>query len=330
VLLTKKRSVRWRVTVVLAITAGLTLFGVLLPAGGAARGWWGWPEPSSWYGVLLGIIGGVIVLFEMLLTPRKRFRGAKVFPAALWSPKWWLRAHVVLGLVCYPIIMIHAGYGFGGPISRITLILFLLTIASGVWGLVLQQWLPRKLLDEIPEETVASQIDAVTGTYVGRLRGSGDHRYRDHTGKAYVLVESLIREPAEVGELPAGAAMTAEREGGAVTQVEALVTGLPAKELETFLAQILAPYLEKGVASGSPLVTPAESERRFARLREAVPVEAQANIDELEALADLRRQLDTQARVNWLLHSWVPVHLFLSTAMTGFMLVHAVRALKYW
>jgi hypothetical protein len=266
----------------------------------------------------------------MLLTPRKWFRGYKVVRVVVGSPKWWLQAHVGLGLICLPIIWFHAGFAFGGPISRITLILFLLTIASGVWGLVLQQWLPRKLLDEIPEEAVASQIDAVTGSYIGRMHGAGANRYRDHTGKAYVLVESLIREPAEVGELPVGAVLVAEREAGAATQLEPIVTGQPAIELETFLSQILAPYLEQGVASGSPLVTRAESIRRFDRLREAVPLEAQSTIDELEELANLRRQLDVQARINLLLHSWVPVHLFLSVAMTGLMLVHAVRALKYW
>lgn len=329
-LLTKKRSVRWRVTVLLSITAGLTFFGVLLPAAGAARGWWGWPQPSSWYGVSLGLIGGAIVLFEMLLTPRKWFRNVKGFPVVLWSPKWWLRAHVALGLICFPIIMIHAGYGFGGPVSRATLILFILTIASGVWGLVLQQWLPRKLLDEVPEEAVASQIDVVTGSYIGRVRGSSANQYRDHTGKASMLVESLIRERARAGELPIGAALVAESEGGIATEQEPIVTGQPAIELETFLSRVLTPYLEHGVASKSPLVTRAESILRFDRLREAVPVEAQATIHELEKLANLRRQLDTQARINCLLHSWVPVHLFLSMAMTGLMLVHAVRALKYW
>ena len=34
-------------------------------------------------------------------------------------------------------------------------------IASGVWGLALQQFLPTVMLEEIPAETIHSQIDRV-------------------------------------------------------------------------------------------------------------------------------------------------------------------------
>ncbi len=334
-LVKKQYSVGRRIATVLVGTALITVLFVLLPIYGASRGWWGWPQPSSPLGVSLGLMGGLIILFEMALYPRKLARRYKGFPQALWSPRLWLRLHVGLGLLCFPIIVIHAGYGFGGPLTRVTLILFLLTIVSGVWGLVVQQWLPQKLLNEYPEETVASQVDTVAGWYVGRRTGVGHTGGRDRSGEAYRLLDSLIQEPAEVGELltPVGTAAGIDdspEAGAAPLRYEPLVTGLPAQELEAFLIADLIPYLESGAASGSLLVTRAASERRFARLREKVPVDALPALDRLEVLAHLRRTLDDQVRINRWLHSWIPVHLLLSVAMTGLMLVHAIRALKYW
>ncbi|MBX9579573.1 MAG: hypothetical protein K2X87_04625, partial [Gemmataceae bacterium] len=70
--------------------------------------------------------------------------------------------------------------------------------------------------------------------------------------------------------------------------------------------------------------------REFARLRAAVPAAAHGAAGRLEELADLRRQWDHERRLAFWLHNWLAVHLPLSVAMTGLMLVHAARALKYW
>jgi hypothetical protein len=277
--------------------------------------------------VLLGFLGGLIVLFEMALYPRKLLRRWRPPIAILWSPKWWVRAHVVLGLVCYPVIMVHAGYGFGGPLTSVTLVLFLATIASGIWGLIVQQWLPTKILEEVPDETVASQTDAAARYYLGRRLGRNAAGKHDHTGEVYRLVEALVQPPPEPDDL-----ITPIGVGGGVAapQTGPLLVGLPAQDLVEFRDRTLIPYLEDGRRSGSPLASRTESERWFARLRNVVPPDARPVIDRLEELADLRRRWDYQGRLNGWLHNWIPVHLLLSAAMAGLMLVHAVRALKYW
>lgn len=330
-LVSKSWSVRKRVRAVLLGTTALVLFGVVGPCVGAARGWWGWPQPSSWYGVALGLVGGLIVLFEMALYPRKLCRRWRFLPASLWSPKWWMRAHVALGLVCLPTVMVHAGYGLGGPLSCATMVLFLGVIASGVWGLVLQQWLPQKLLEEVPDETVASQADVAARYYLGREPPGSGEPTGDPTGEVYRLVEAFLEPPPEPDEL-----LTPLRLGGtsggaaATTRMEPLVSGQPAQDLVAFRDKALVPYLERGRRSGSPLASQTESDRQFAQLRAIVSAEARPLIDRLAELADLRRRWDHQARISRLLHNWIPVHLGLSVAMTGLMLVHAVRALKYW
>lgn len=309
VLLGKSRSIRGRVLAILGCIAAIAALGAGIPWLGAKLGLWGWPIPSSGFGVFLGLLGGAIVLFEMALWPRKQLRWLR-----LVRTKLWMRFHVWLGLFCLPVILVHAGFGLGGPLAAVTLVLFLLVTASGIWGLVMQQWLPEKMLAEVPDETVASQID-----FVGEI----------HTTEAILLIEALTNAPPEFDEFevpPSGnrtAVLVAARR-------EAAVTGQPAEDLLAFRDSVLLRYLRGAAQRKSPLAARTEAQRRFQQLRETLPESATAAVDRLEELADLRRQWDFLARLNWWLHGWLVLHLPLSVAMTGLMIVHAVRALKYW
>jgi hypothetical protein len=306
VLLGKSKSVRARIAAIVAATAIITAVGAGLPWLGAKFRFWNWPAASSWYGVLLGITGGLIVFFEMAIWPRKKLRSWK-----LGRTRLWMKLHVWLGLVCLPVIVVHTGFGFGGPLAAFTLILFLLVTASGIWGLVLQQWLPEKLLAEVPNETVASEIGFVADV---------------HTAEAMQLVETLTTAPPEFDAFDPRAAAGVR----VVARGEPLVSGRSAGELHLFRDTVLVPFLQGEATRRSPLVSRTESERRFALLRDTLPLAAAPAVERLEELADLRRQWDSQSRVNMWLHGWLILHLPLSVAMTGFMVIHAVRALKYW
>ena len=225
--------------------------------------------------------------------------------------KVWMRFHVWLGLVCLPVILVHAGFGFGGPVSAFTMILFLLVTISGIWGLVVQQWLPEKLLANVPGETVASQIGFVADV---------------HTAEAMQLVEALTTAPPEYDAFDPRAAASVL----VATRGEPLVAGQPAVELMRFRDTVLVPFLKGEGKRRSPLATRTDAERRFSLLRDNLPESAAEAVNRLEELADLRRQWDFQSRLNWWLHGWLVLHMPLSLAMTGFMVIHAVRALKYW
>ena len=305
-LLGKSRSVRGRIAAILVAATAIAAIGAGVPWLGARLRLWGWPEPSSWYGVLLGLVGGAIVFFEMAIWPRKWLRRLRLVPT-----KIWMRLHIWFGLVCLPVILVHAGFGFGGPLSAFTLILFLLVTASGIWGLVIQQMLPEKLLAEVPGETVASQIEFVADV---------------HSAEAMRLVESLTTAPPEYDAFDPRAAQLQK----VAARGEPLVTGNPAMELMRFRDTVLVPFLRGDAKRKSPLRTRTESQRRFTLLRDSLPETATTVVRRLEELADLRRQWDFQSRLNLWLHGWLILHLPLSIAMTGFMVIHAVRALKYW
>lgn len=292
-LLGKAKSVSGRIWAIVFATIGVTFAGVLFAVAGALVGLWTWPpQPSSTLGVLCGIVGGIIVFFEMLILPRKWYRGKR-----LGRTRAWMAWHIWMGLICLPVILVHAGFGFGGPLTTVTLVLFLITTFSGVWGLVMQQWLPQKMLEDIPGESIASQIDRLGHSLAEEARRS-------------VTALVTVRPEEEYAKPIVGEALAAE--------------------LVAFRDDVLIPYLQDGNASRSPLATPADAEQRFARLREAVPPGALQTLDRLQELADLRRRWDRQSRLHIWLHNWLLVHLPISVAMTALMVLHAVNALKFW
>jgi len=77
----------------------------------------------------------------------------------------WLRGHIWLGLFSVPLIVLHSGLSLGGQLSTVLMLLFVAVIASGVFGLALQQYLPRQMYESLPAETIYSQIDYVSQQY---------------------------------------------------------------------------------------------------------------------------------------------------------------------
>jgi hypothetical protein len=278
------------------------------------------PGGSSRPGLVFGIVGGLIIAFELLLWPRKRVRSWR-----LGSAQSWLRAHVWLGLLCLPLVVMHARLLVVGGLLNVALIaLFLVVIASGVWGLVLQQFIPRTLLDEVPAETIREQIDHVAA------RECAD-------------VERLVRAVCE-GTEEGDHAAERDDDFTVVTGFRAM-TGIQGRVLETlpvytvipgtreitrrFQADV-RPYLLVGRSGGSPLATGREADAFFGTLRAASPVEAGSVIARLEQACEHRRQYDHQAALHDRLHAWLLVHVPLSVALGVLLAVHVPVALWYW
>jgi hypothetical protein len=267
-----------------------------------ARGRPDWPGGSSPPGFAFGALGGLIVLFEFALWPRKWpvFRRLRVGRVRLGPVERWMRAHVWLGLLCLPLIVLHSGLRLGGPLSTVLMGLFLLVVASGVWGLAVQQFLPRRMLEEVPAETVASQIE---------------HVMAGQTDEARRLIEAVCG-PEPGADKPA-ARPAARPVAGART-----VWG--------FFRTVVEPYLVRGAAARSPLRVPHRAGELFGDLRARLDPAAHGCVDNLERLCEQRRQLDRQARLNAWMHNWLCLHLPLSVALVALMAVHVWAALRYW
>jgi hypothetical protein len=286
------------------------------------------PGGSSRTGFVCGVLGGLIIVFEMLLWPRRRVRAWR-----LGSAQAWLRAHVWLGLLAVPLVLMHARLLFiGGLLNWALMATFALVIASGVWGLVLQQYLPTMLLEHVPAETIYDQIEHVAA-----------QQARDTER----LVRSLCEADAATaddGHEPVADDEAEEADHAVVTGFRSL-TGIQGKVLEPlpiygvipgtreirrrFFSEI-RPYLLEGRETGSTLASAPAAERFFAGLRGASPPEAGALLEHLARACEHRRQYDLQATIHHWLHGWLLVHVPLSFALLILLLIHVPVALWYW
>src|SRR3954468_369717 len=132
------------------------------------------PHGGSGVGLAYGFVGSLMILFVMALALKKRLRTLRIGKAYTW-----LQGHVWLGLLAYPMILYHAGFRWGqGPtmglsagmshvewqtpgLTWVLMWIFTFVVITGVLGLILQQYVPTKLLRDVPKETIYEQIDHV-------------------------------------------------------------------------------------------------------------------------------------------------------------------------
>jgi hypothetical protein len=283
---------KWIVLFVLGTLASTAWYAV------ASRGAPNWPSGASAPGLTFGIAAGLLILFEFFLWPRKTlFRVWRI-----GRTQAWMRAHIWLGLLTVPLIVLHSWRELGGTLTTVLVLLFAIVIASGIWGLVVQQFLPRAMLAHVPAETIYSQIAVVVEGFRQESR---------------LLVRGIC------GDLPS------ERISAAVG-VATVEPGAGVELLEKAFVTVIEPYLSKKPPSGAALADAARSANFFRGLRDQLPVGYHSTIDRLEACCDQRRQFALQARLHFWLHNWLWVHLPLSAALVVLMLVHVVVALKFW
>lgn len=136
-------------------TAGL-LAAAAAAYGLASRNAPGGVTGDSATGLAFGIAAAGLMVFEGLLAARKRKRAWRLGRAATW-----MRGHIWLGVLAVPLVLFHSGFHAGGAITTILLALFGLVTLSGLFGLALQQVLPRLMTARVEMETVYEQIPQV-------------------------------------------------------------------------------------------------------------------------------------------------------------------------
>src|SRR5688572_354672 len=226
------------------------------------------PSGGSWEGLGFGIVGFGFMLFAGLLGLRRKVPTWRVGRATLW-----MRAHIWLGLLSFPLILFHGGFGFGGPLTLVLMILFIIVFVSGIVGLLLQQ------------ETVYEQVDSV----VVQLLAESDALIAAACG-------ALPVEPVQVAEARrAGGGVTPARGGAPRSSPRAQPTALaPVVESgvlrETYLRDI-RPFLDPTNRPNGILGTSSRASTLFRHMRTTLPPVLQETVNELEAICDERRQL---------------------------------------
>lgn len=281
---------RW--IVVTAVLAAVALAVYLWLDRATPGGLTGGSTPGLWYGV----IGSALMLYAGLLA------GLRRVPSWWWigSRKVWLRGHIWLGLLSVVFILCHSGFRWGGPLERALWVVFALTLVTGIYGLILQQFMPRLLTTRIPREAPYEQIP-------------------------HICLE-LRRRADELADKVSAIEMQ-----GSQTNIFGSQVGIGAKlQFQKFYEKHVRPFLAEGEAGSALLANPLEAEQAFARLR-ALPGLAMARqeLTRLQSLCDERRDLPEQERLHHWLHGWLLVHIPLSVLLLVLGVAHAVAALYY-
>lgn len=318
---------RWLVFVSLAALAAI-LWTLL-----ASRVNGRWPGGGSLSGLTLGLIAAAIFVFEMALVARK----TKTFRTARWlgSAQLWMKAHIWLGLLTVPLVVLHSGGRLGGTLTSLLVAAFAIVIASGLWGLALQNVIPRLLLAEVPVETVYSQIDLVGQQYAEQARRLVAVACGDQAG---VREQRSEVRSQRFGEARVGQELSASR--GAARNVGLLVERSPqppstrvrpiaSPVINEAMHGEIGPYLDTGRPPSKPWNTREGQALYFGDLQLRVAPELRSLVGQLEELCDRRRQLGLQQRLHFWLHNWLWVHLPLSTALMILLAAHVVFALLY-
>ncbi len=303
------------------------------------------PGGGSRVGLVLGVLAGLICLFEFALVGRKTrwFRTRRrILGVPLGSAKAWMAAHIWLGLLAVPLVFLHSGFQFGGPLTTALAWLFAIVIASGAGGLALQNVLPRLITDAIPEETIYSQIDTVGRQYAAdavrlaqRYAGPGPHGLWDEFQTLAGNERGVVDRGSARGMVGDDVLVV-----GAPRRVGTIVSPTPRGELEQPIAvdspelhaalrDRIVEFLSTGRAGSADFSSVSRIRWYFDDLRRRVVRDAAPAIDQIEALCLQRRQLERQRSLHLALHCWLSVHLPLSVAMMWLLIAHVFGALMY-
>lgn len=291
---THKKWAIWTVVLLAIALAGYIPYALLSAHG--ARG-------GSVVGLIYGIVGYGFMVFAVLLGIRKKY--------PIWRigrSQTWMRGHLWLGLLSYPIILFHAGFHFGFGLTEAMMWMFTLVIVTGIFGAALQHYMPRLMTERVPMETIYYDMDRVHS----QLLKEADE-----------LVASISDANAQYGVLVPSSATR----GTATTLLT--VEFRAAVQVRGIYEKNVRGYLQERGPHRHPMADRKNSKAVFQQMRTLAPQSIHQLVDDLENICEEKRDMDRQARMHRFLHSWLLAHIPISIALVILGAIHAVVALRY-
>jgi hypothetical protein len=251
------------------------------------------PSGGTWQGMLFGVSGTCCMIYAGLLAGRK-----KVPKWQIGSAQTWTKGHIWIGLLSVPFILFHCRFRWGGALEQLLMLTFAIVILSGIYGLALQQVLPRLLSTASPAQAIAPQVAVAC------------KKLRENT-------ELLVQKVC-------GATFLEPLASGSHTEEYSAQ-----RELASFYWDQASSFLAPEVSPLHPLVNSTFAAARFARLKDGVPEELRGVVDEIQLACNERRQLMAQSRIQSWLHGWLCVHVPISVTLLILGLVHVFMSIYY-
>lgn len=253
------------------------------------------PNGGTWQGYTLGTIGALLIVWLAWLGVRKRS-----YSSTSGSVRGWTSAHVYLGTACLVIGSLHSALQFGWNVHTLAYILMCLVIFSGFFGLYVYVNYPRQISDN-------------------RLGGSRESLF----GELYELNEKGLQLARQCSaDVQAAISSSIERTavGGGVW---AQLTGKDAS-LITLEGGKPVPHPDQQLAIDyvANLIPRAEKAAEVVSLEELLSVLCRRQT----ILRRLRKDIQLQG---WL-QIWLYVHVPMTIALIGALIVHIITTFFYW
>ena len=256
------------------------------------------PNGGTPLGYTLGTIGALMILWFTFFGVRKRR-----YSSTLGTVQGWLSAHVYLGIALVIIVLLHTGFQFGFNVHTLALILMVLVVASGLYGVIVYIRYPERLSE--------NRDGANRSELVGQL-GDIDRRSKR-------VAENLPQEFQElvssgISRTLLGGSVWARLRGHDRSQIvlkrgnDFEVVANPGQEAA------LDWFAEQQSRSGDP--------------------EAAAKIGELSALVRNKRRLlkklNEDMRLQATIEVWLYAHVPLTAGLLVALVVHIITVFMYW
>src|SRR5207248_3377316 len=216
--------------------------------------------------------------------------------------------------------------------------LLIITVASGVYGAVLQNSIPKKMTSDLPLETIYDEIshvhvllreeaDRSMESVCGSLGFTKDSGGETQRGGGFTALRPIA---AGAAPLRTSAAVSAGASAAVAPAAEIfLFSATEAAPLRKFYVEEMRPFLQQAKPRARMLADDTGAASVFASLRTLLPAAAHGSLSDLEDICDEARQLLRQERMHRWLHGWLLLHIPLSLALILLGAVHAVMALRY-
>lgn len=264
------------------------------------------PSGSSALGLIYGIAGYGLMVFAALLSLRKKFTIWRIGRA-----QTWMRGHLWLGLLSYPLIFFHSGFSAGHGLARLLMVILSVVVVSGVIGAAFQHYMPHLMTERVPMETIYNQINRVQEQLLA---------------EADMELASLAPEKSEYGLIVPASGPT-----DTMTTASTLIrlSEQSSTKLREMYDECIRPYLAHRGSHRQSMADRHTSKVMFGQLRAVAPESLRTVIDDLENICEEKRDLDRQSRLHRVLHGWLLVHIPLAYLLLALGAVHAIMALRY-
>jgi hypothetical protein len=123
-------------------------------------------------GYTYGTLATIGIIWLMAYGARKR-----AYSSALGSVQGWLSAHVWIGIGLLLFVPLHAGFSFGCNVHTLAYVLMVVTIVTGIWGMVNYATLASRIESHrggIKSTQVLEQLQALSGDIKAISEGKSD------------------------------------------------------------------------------------------------------------------------------------------------------------